>query len=525
MGAQAGVVAVDVDGPAGDKALEGICGNPPTATNLTGKGRHLLFTHPGQPVSPKVGLAPSLDIRGDGSYIVAPPSLHRLGHRYQWDREHGLGPRECEPAPLPMQLLSLLTAPTIGFTGKPARDIPAMEQIPDGERNATLTQYAGRLLAKGHDAAETFDLVMALNEAKARPPLGREEVRRIVESIGSREARKPRRVTETGRGLTVAGEGDDAAPDDLPLPLDLATGQAEGALAFGRMDTSDAPVWPWPDLHELLGPMLPGDFQVVGALTGNGKTSFLLSLMNRLAAQNIPMLYLPLEVNPETLRRRWAAWAEGLEWDHVARNHWHHLPPGAQERHETRVKAQALLRHVQFPPDTKLSLPRLDRWVRWGIKEIGVRVVLIDHIHRMDVGGQADGYRVQLTNALRSLKDLGREHGVSTVAAAQLNRNGDLFDRYEPPVLSRLKESAAAAEEADVVLMLSRKLRQVVSRDDVEAVKAGLREVRDLEEANTMVVTCRKHRLVDAARDRHVRLTVQNGRVESLYYGGISDRV
>ena len=38
-----------------------------------GGGRHLYFAHPGGLVRNKVGLAPGVDLRGDGGYVVAPP--------------------------------------------------------------------------------------------------------------------------------------------------------------------------------------------------------------------------------------------------------------------------------------------------------------------------------------------------------------------------------------------------------------------------------------------------------------------
>src|SRR5690606_27990189 len=120
-------------------------------------------------------LGPKIDVRGDGGYIVAPPSVHARGHRYRWDLANGMGPRECPPVPLPPALAAVLAVPS---APKPptAHAIPTVEVIPDGERNSTLAQYAGRLLAKGHTVPEAFELVLALNAAKCRPPLARDEV-------------------------------------------------------------------------------------------------------------------------------------------------------------------------------------------------------------------------------------------------------------------------------------------------------------------------------------------------------------
>jgi hypothetical protein len=84
-----------------------------------------------------------------------------------------------------------------------------------------------------------------------------------------------------------------------------------------------------------------------------------------------------------------------------------------------------------------------------------------------------------------------------------------------PPQVGRLKESAGIAEEADVVVMLSRRLRSGVSREDMRLVETGHRSERDLSEPNVMSVTCRKHRLDDSARDRTILLSVNQGRLEN----------
>ena len=58
-----------------------------TSTSLTGGGgRHLLFKSPdGLSIKNSAGrLAPGIDVRGDGGYIVLPPSIHPSGKPYQW---------------------------------------------------------------------------------------------------------------------------------------------------------------------------------------------------------------------------------------------------------------------------------------------------------------------------------------------------------------------------------------------------------------------------------------------------------
>lgn len=72
-----------------------------TYTSLTGGGgRHLLFkAPPGVEIKNSAGkLAPGIDVRGVGGYIVLPPSIHPSGKPYQWADEFA----QIEPLPEPL---------------------------------------------------------------------------------------------------------------------------------------------------------------------------------------------------------------------------------------------------------------------------------------------------------------------------------------------------------------------------------------------------------------------------------------
>ena len=88
-GAVSGLVVLDVD-PRNDGAatledLEREHGPVPVTVEVLtgGGGRHLYFQHPGEE-TPPVKIGPGLDRLGDGSQVVAPPSLHASGRRYEW---------------------------------------------------------------------------------------------------------------------------------------------------------------------------------------------------------------------------------------------------------------------------------------------------------------------------------------------------------------------------------------------------------------------------------------------------------
>lgn len=91
-GEVSGIIAIDVDprhgGDASLEAWERAHGPMPLTieSETGGGGRHLLFRHPGYRVRNRINVVAGIDVRGDGGYIVAPPSLHPSGRRYRWTR-------------------------------------------------------------------------------------------------------------------------------------------------------------------------------------------------------------------------------------------------------------------------------------------------------------------------------------------------------------------------------------------------------------------------------------------------------
>lgn len=188
-----GLVVVDVDHRHGGEdslhALERRHGElPATVSVQTGNGGAHYYFKTARRVGCSIGaLGRGLDVRGEGGYAVAPPSIHPdTGRAYAWDNY----PAETSLAPLPRWLRDLLGE---GRNGRP-RPLTewrrlATEGVGEGERNARTAQLAGHLLARGVDPYVTLELLVAW-DARNRPPLGRREVTRAVDSIAAREARK-----------------------------------------------------------------------------------------------------------------------------------------------------------------------------------------------------------------------------------------------------------------------------------------------------------------------------------------------
>ena len=183
-GAISGLLVLDVDAKGGGEAAlageEARSGpTPPAPEVLTGGGgRHLYLRHPDFEVPNRVGIRPGLDLRGDGGYVVAPPSIHPSGQPYRW--RDGRSPEDLRLPPLPRWLIAPAER-----RGRSLREWRALVHagVTEGERNTTLASLCGHLLWHGVDAEVALELLLAWNRVRCRPPLPDDEVARVVASI------------------------------------------------------------------------------------------------------------------------------------------------------------------------------------------------------------------------------------------------------------------------------------------------------------------------------------------------------
>jgi replicative DNA helicase len=186
-GARSGLVVIDIDtAHDGEESAKGLA-LPETVTAHTGGGgRHLLYAHPGREIRNSASkLAKGIDVRGDGGYIVAPPSLHPSGNHYQWAKE--LAPSKHALAPMPEWMITSLT--TITTLEYPQTPEPAAQAATTGDvfapgtRNATLASLAGTMRRRGMSEEAIYTALLKENQAKCNPPLSPNEVAAIAKSV------------------------------------------------------------------------------------------------------------------------------------------------------------------------------------------------------------------------------------------------------------------------------------------------------------------------------------------------------
>ncbi len=187
-----GFMVLDVDDDVGADALailEREHGElPDTVRAVTGGGgAHYYFAAKHRVPCSAGQLAPGLDVRGDGGYVVAPPSIHHSGRTYEWD----VAPGEGSIAPLPDWLGRLLMPPGPRQAKPVAYWRQLVQGVKEGGRNDATARLFGYLLSRrAMDPHVALELVVAWDSQRNRPPLGRTEVTRTCESIARRELAK-----------------------------------------------------------------------------------------------------------------------------------------------------------------------------------------------------------------------------------------------------------------------------------------------------------------------------------------------
>lgn len=147
---------------------------PETVRSITGKGGAHLFFKTDRPVRNRVEILPGIDIRGDGGYVVVPPSEHPNGRQYEYEYD----PDEYEIAEADELVWELLN------TGKKTTDkspstLP--ETIPEHQRNDTIFRLACSLQSKGLSDETIMMACLKENALRCSPQLDEDEVRKTVD--------------------------------------------------------------------------------------------------------------------------------------------------------------------------------------------------------------------------------------------------------------------------------------------------------------------------------------------------------
>jgi hypothetical protein len=151
-GITSGVWVLDIDGSIGAVALADLEAKhgplPSTLCSITASGTHFWFRADGSIPSSVARIAAGLDVRADGSCVLAPPSVHPDGPVYRWTNDRPPAPapewlirltRKPAPTPITSQIRRPCHADAYVRAALDA-EIGALAHTPPGARNHALNR-------------------------------------------------------------------------------------------------------------------------------------------------------------------------------------------------------------------------------------------------------------------------------------------------------------------------------------------------------------------------------------------------
>ncbi|MGC8766401.1 MAG: bifunctional DNA primase/polymerase [Brevinematia bacterium] len=172
------LVVIDVDSY---DALPDWLKNIETWIAKTSRGYHFYFRINNEYI-PTTKLTKNVDLKGEGSYVLLPESIHPSGTTYKWIK---FIKKLQEPASFDLVREKVLEYLRLkeNETSEPLSEL--YKGVEEGGRNVSLTRIAGSLFADGLNDEEVYEILKVINERNI-PPLPEKEVKSIVRSISKR---------------------------------------------------------------------------------------------------------------------------------------------------------------------------------------------------------------------------------------------------------------------------------------------------------------------------------------------------
>lgn len=277
-----------------------------------------------------------------------------------------------------------------------------------------------------------------------------------------------RKIDAVGRVIanlsTQQGDGQELV-DLAYQALDKKLGKITGFLKFdtladGMQDTidslNDKPTYietPWDDLNHLIHGWAPGRLYVVGARPSVGKTVF--GVQAALALTNMgPVAYTSMEMAKPELQKRAISYIARIDMGRIQKHNIDH-------QHHAQIEAarkELDNRNFHIDPSENHSLAQIIRYARNLHRRQGIAGMVIDYVGLIDrIRGMDE--RETITEASKKLKQLAVELNIPIIVLSQLNRGIEGRDKKEPR-LSDLRMSGSLEQDADVVILLHRDLRE-----------------------------------------------------------------
>lgn len=325
-GKKSGIVVIDIDPRHGgnETLLELIENNGPLPDTLKvitgGGGQHLYFKYPGHPLRSRSNIWPGIDVRADGGFVVAPPSVHVSGMKYVWEDQ--ADPSGMPLADLPewilLQLRPLKREMRID-SGEQFKRAPsklhnstaivdellrqALQRCVPGSRNNDGFWLACQLRDNGISETEALAVGYPERVPPGDHPYSRDEWEITVRSAFKEPPREPSGIISVGQSEPCTPPPQENDPEPQPPNLKRKTSWTVADLYDAEIPE---PAWIIPDIW-------PVGLTFLGGRPKIGKSWLLLQIAHAVSVGGMifdqrveqgEVLYLAFEDNPKRLQSR-----------------------------------------------------------------------------------------------------------------------------------------------------------------------------------------------------------------------------
>jgi len=437
-GKVSGIVVFDLDSEEGVKYSKSKGGFPKTPAVKTGKGYHFYMKHPGFVVMNNVNKKLTIDIRGDGGQVAAPPSIHGSGRKYEWLEGHSIfdiEPAECTPWMI--EYLKEISdgekkqVPPKSKGDKVKEDSTTSTEYADilkngcgeGERNDKATKLLGHLFKKGLDGKEVLEIVKTWNE-KNRPPLSERELMTTYDSVKKMESRNDRPKIHVSSYL-------DNIPDILSeYKRDYVR------IPFGRDNLSSLE-------EKMNGGLMGGNLYIFGGIPSSGKTVLTNCISDNLCINGYPVLFFSYDDGRTDLRyRTFTRFSEYFIDAFNTNSLSKEIVKGICE--DSIIKK---IRSIKYVVEELIRVEQWDEYVDQIKEKHGkAPVIIVDYLRKLRTGKKVLDERLRVDDIVSKLTGLAKRYNIPILAISELAR--DSYKTGQRLSMASFKETGIIEYEA-----------------------------------------------------------------------------
>jgi len=238
--------------------------------------------------------------------------------------------------------------------------------------------------------------------------------------------------------------------------------------------------WGFRDWDRITTGIYPGEFNIIAARPGVGKTQVMLEVANSLSCQGKKILFVSLEMRLKTLLEREIAMKLGLSIRDLR---------SGNMSSDQKVQIADLMGEISEKGIYYLTGDRTTAEVVAEIRRLkesaGVEYVMLDYIQRLKDCRAGDGkvnVHHKVSNASKMMAGIGKDLNISVTISSQLNRGSEYRDDKRPR-LSDMRESGSLEEDGDNIFTLYREELDNYSPENKGVLEVKMAKNKQLEPA------------------------------------------